>query len=277
MSLSPQIVLDRAAKLINDRGFVPTSARVIEDSKKTTPKRAPSPVTLHEAIREAMGMEFDDADVAYWEWKSIRKLLSAVWQSLDLSATELAGKPERAAVVASRQDSDAQTITSILNRANPGSTPIVERVTRRPDKFKGIPLPGKVLWSIVVTIGVLKQSVGSDLGDLLSSLTDLDRTNFQLLEHLDSQVEIANIDVGAIEVLESGILLRALGRAIQETNRLRRLDDLQNLSVSQFLIEMEQSANWSGSSDPAVLRRLLTIAPDTAKMYQPLISEFLNG
>jgi hypothetical protein len=148
-------------------------------------------------------------------------------------------------------------------------------VTRRPTKSESsVRFVGKITAALLSTLGVIEESRKSGYGDLFSSLTDQVRTNEELLAHLDSMC--ASIDSTlSLSPPKSIVILRALGKAFEESNKQRARDDLAELSLSEFFIETEESANWAGLSDSVVLKRFLAISPEDAEAAEKAIAKFL--
>ena len=84
-----------------------------------------------------------------------------------------------------------------------------------------------------------------------------------------------DLEYKEIAPMKSIVIVRALGFALQSTNKSRELDDLEPLTLSEFLFETDDNANWSGLSDQVVLKRLLSIAPDETETAKRAIDKFL--
>lgn len=263
-------VLMAAQEILNSKGFIPYGAVKLGKRPNDTG------LMFHEAIRTSLGMKFDDSVYMYWEWQSLETSLNAMWNSLDDSASGIAGRRTTAIASIFEDTVSTEKINALLGHAMSNSLPIeFPSVVRRPTKSESsVRFVGKMLGALFATLGVLEESRSSGYGDLISSLTDKPRTNEELLLHLDSMCRSIDSSL-TLSAPKSIVILRALGKAFEDTNKLRTKEDMPELSLSEFLIETELSANWAGLSDQVVLKRLMLISPEDADAAKKAIDKFL--
>jgi len=263
-------LLRSAQESLNEKGFVPYGA------VKLGKRPNNSGLLFHEAIRASLGMKFDDSVYMYWEWQSLASALNAMWTSLDDAASRIVGRRTTAIASIFEEVVTIDEVNVLLNEVVSNSAPIeFPKIVRRPTKSESaVRFAGKMLGALFATLGALEEARSSGYGDLFSSLTDMPRTNEELLLHLDVMCKAANSTL-ELQPPKSIVILRALGNAFEDTNKLRAKEDLSELSLSEFFIETEMSANWAGLSDQVVLKRLLLISPEKADAPKKAIDKFL--
>ncbi len=263
-------ILHSAQTRLNEKGFVPYGAVKLGKRPNT------EGLLIHEAIRESIGMKFDDSVYMYWEWKELSHSLKALWIELDSAASKIANR-RTTAIAHVYEESVGQEAVLALFELALENTSVIEfpTVTRRPTKSEPtIRFVGKLMGALLATLGAIEEARSSGYGDLFSSLTDRVRSNEELLEHLDALC--LSIDPSlALKPPKSVVVLRALGKAFEDLNKQRAKDDLAEFSLSEFFIETEESANWAGLSDAVVLKRLLTISPEDSEAAEKAIAKFL--
>ena len=268
--MNSQELLKAAQLNLSEKGFIPYGA--VKLGKRPNDKG----LLFHEAIRDALGMRFDDSVYMYWEWQKLSLALNAMWSALDDSASRIAGR--RTAAVASifEETVDLETVNSLLNDVMVNSASIeFPAIARRPTKSESaVRFVGKMLGALFSTLGVLEEARSSGYGDLFSSLADKPRSNEELLLHLDAMCKAINARL-ELQPPKSIVILRALGTAFEDTNKLRAREDMPELSLCEFFIETEMSANWAGLSDQVVARRLDSISPEKPGASRNALEKFL--
>ena len=256
---------------LNEKGFIPYGA------VKLGKRPNANGLLLHELIREVIGMKFDDSVYMYWEWQELSASLDATWRELDDAASKIASRRTTAIAHVFEESVGKETVKSLFEAALMSSSVIeFPTITRRPTKSEpSVRFVGKMMGALFATIGSIEEARNSGYGDLFSSLTDEVRTNEELLMHLDNLCKSLSPSLD-LKPPKSVVIIRALGKAYEETNRQRANDDLESLSLSEFLIETEESANWAGLSDSVVLKRLLAISPEDAEAAKQAIEKFLG-
>lgn len=263
-------VLIAAREILNSKGFIPYG------SVKLGKRPNDTGLLFHEAVRTSLGMKFDDSVYMYWEWQSLETSLNAMWKSLDDSASHIAGRRTTAIASLFEETVTIEEVNVLLNEVTSNSSPNeFPTIVRRPTKSEAaVRFSGKMLGALFATLGALEETRSSGYGDLFSSLTDEPRTNEELLHHLDGLCGTIGPSL-ELKPPKSVVILRALGNAFEDTNKLRAKEDMSELSLSEFFIETELSANWAGLSDQVVLKRLLLISPEEADAPKKAIEKFL--
>ena len=263
-------VLMAAQESLNAKGFIPYGA--VKLGKR------PNDIGLlfHEAVRTALGMKFDDSVYMYWEWRKLSQALNAMWIALDDSATRVLGRRTTAIASIFVETVTISEVNLLLDDVMSNSSPIdFPKVIRRPTKSESaVRFAGKMLGALFATLGALEETRSSGYGDLFSSLADKPRTNEELLLHLDALCKAANPTL-ELQPPKSIVILRALGTAFEDTNKLRAKEDMPELSLSEFFVETEMSANWAGLSDQVVARRLDSISPEKTGASRNALEKFL--
>ena len=263
-------LLSQAVLTLKEEGFVPYGA--VKLGKR------PKGLLLHEAIRKVIGMKPDDSVYMYWNWHDLHKSLNALWLDLDDAATRIAGRKTSIVALTFDDSTNLEQVEKILSSFDAVHSNSIEfsEVKRRPARSESsVRFVGKMMGALLATIGLIEEARSNGFGDLFSSLTDTARTDEELLIHLDHLCS----EIGAVDELvapKSVVILRALGNAFEKLNKQREEDDLEQLTLSEFLIETEDSANWAGLTDQVILRRLLAISPETADAPLKAIHKFLS-
>ena len=270
MSFSLQSILDGTIKQIEAEGLLPFGS--IKLGKRTKPG-----ITLFESLRNSLSMKIDDSVYMYWEWIELERFVSELWTALDESATAFVGRKTSAIAVAFEESLTTEEILKILRNVEfQDSTKGIEAISRRPTKSESsVRYVGKLLGACFTTIGIVEKANNCGYGDLFSTLSSDSRTNIELLSDLDEMAKGFDVPLTTLQPTDSVLILRALGWALEKVNEERKQEDQTPLTLSGFLFETEQSANWSGLSDQAILRRLLAISPETAETQQKAIAKFL--
>lgn len=263
-------VLMATQESLNTKGFIPYGAVKLGKRPNGTG------LLFHEAVRTVLGMKFDDSVYMYWEWQGLATSLNSMWISLDDSASRIIGRRTTAIATVFEESVTIQEVNLLLNDVISNSSSIeFPKIVRRPTKSEAsVRFVGKMMGALFATLGALEETRSSGYGDLFSSLTDKTRTNEELLLHLDDMCRVANSSL-ELQPPKSIVILRALGNAFEDTNKRRAKEDMPELSLSEFFIETELSANWAGLSDQVVLKRLLLISPEEADAPKKAIDKFL--
>ena len=263
-------VLLAAQESLQTKGFIPYGAVKLGKRPNDTG------LLFHEAVRTALGMKFDDSVYMYWEWQSLATSLNSMWNALDDSASRIIGRRTTAIASIFEETVTIDEVNVLLNDVVSNSSPTeFPKVVRRPTKSEAaVRFVGKMLGALFATLGALEETRSSGYGDLFASLTDKPRTNEELLRHLDGLCRLISPSL-ELKPPKSVVILRALGNAFEDTNKLRAKEDMSELSLSEFFIETELSANWAGLSDQVVLKRLLLISPEEADAPKKAIEKFL--
>lgn len=272
-------VIAAAVELLQTEGFLPYGAGTVSNATRG--------VQLHESIRRSIGMTkvsakgvisaLDDSVYMYWEWKEIKKSLDVLWVALDDSASTLLGRRTSAVAYCTASERTEDEVVSLLNGAKVSDELHFPIATRRPTKNEGsVRFAGKLLGALLQTIAVLEQALDAGYGDLFSFLGQEERTNLELLEVLDLRCKRLRDDGIETVAPSSTVIVRALGRAFDKHNEPIKKEDGQPLSLGQFLVATENTANWAGLPDHAVLARLMAIAgPDDSDAAVKEIEKFL--
>ena len=285
---NPTSVISRAAHLIGSRGHASAKA-----TKSTNPWVSGS-LTLHSAVRISCDMDPGDSVFAYWQWREIRELLDVVWSSIDDRVAQVSGEILPSIVWANQDNRSTDEVVELLHGVNASTTPEIESITRRPrrnPKFVsgGTMSPsrssfllgdGTLQTSLMLSIVVAKEQLDLSFGDLFSDLSKLQMDNESLLAHVDDLTLKSIVDIGAVTDPVSLVIARLLVSAISAQSDLleRETDRTTSLRVCEFFAVTEDSANWSGLSDTAVLDRLLRISGDleSASRHQAMPEALLK-
>jgi len=194
-------------------GFAPLSPS--EKSKPT--------YTLHNLIRDQIGMAerkdvqiksngmkkseehitSDTADVAFWEYKTLRKFLNSVHDILNDEVSKIVGKPTNA-IAWSHDSSRTQTEIIQLLEMSRMSYPDIDapKPASKRALANSMIQKRRVEAAIANTIAVLAAN-GAAYGDILESCADQNLDNEGLLDFLDKQVIASNSDTKKYESYQS--------------------------------------------------------------------------
>ena len=277
--MNGQEVVAAAVDLVQAEGFAPYVSAGAGSSARG--------VQLHESIRRAIGMTkvsekgvvsaLDDSVYMYWEWKELKKALDVLWTVLDDSASRMFGRRTTAIACCAAPGRTSDEVVALLTNAKVPAGLQFPTTTRRPTKNESsVRFGGKLLGALLQTIAVLEQGLNAGYGDLFSTLGQEEHTNIELLEVLDARCRLLQANGTKLIAPSSTVVVRALGRALDKHNEPIKREDGQPLSLGQFLAATEETANWAGMTNQAVLTRLLTIAgPDDSVAAIKEIERFL--
>ncbi len=214
----------------------------------------------------------------YWEWRDLKPSFDAMWVALDAAASKIEGRRTSAIAFCSPESRNLVEIKTLFDRIDFDQMSAFPSATRRPTKSEAqVRFTGKLLGAILMAMGTLESVRDSGFGDLFSSLAKEDTSNVNLLALIDDALSQELGDLKLATPPQSIVVLRALGWAIQHMNETRISDELPPFNLSEFFLETESSANWSGMSDKVVLRRLLAMAPEEgADASKRAIEKFLG-
>lgn len=232
-------------------------------------------VSLHEAVRYALDPEGkpEDADVSYWNFKTMREFLIAVWREIDEVVTKKQGKKSSALAWSYGKQCSLEEVLEVLSLCRNVVVPPVPKVERRP-RGHNIPQSGKMLGAILETIGVIAMSEDCGYGEILSWVANPVLSDEELLLKLDERC--FGQSVGLQKQDKSTYIPRELGRAYMLV-RDNRNDSSGSLSFSGFISEQDVEANWEGLSNVSILKRLLLIAPEDSETHLKKISKIIEG
>jgi len=269
VSLNYQEVLASMRDQLNSDGFLPFGS--IKLGKRMSPG-----TTLHEVFRTSMGMKPEDSVYMYWEWQELKPFVSGFWEALDLAASKIQKRRTTAVAFAYPEERTLVEILELLESVSFAEQRIQNSVSRRPTRNEAsVRYVGKLLGACLHTLAILEKTYSLGYGDLLSSLALSPVANVELLRILDDKVLKAGIPYEELQPPDIVLIPRALGWAYEMVNSERAREDETQLTLAEFIIETDSSANWSGLSDQSVLRRLLTIAPENAEGNLKAIKKFL--
>ena len=270
MKLDYESTIVRVRQSLNESGFLPFGG--IKLGKRTAPG-----VTLHEAFRNAIGMKPDDSVYMYWEWEELGAYISGFWDAIDGAASVHLGRRTTAIAMAFDETRTLAEIDSLFEKVEFAQVHSLESITRRATRNEAsIRFVGKLLGACLSTLAVIETTTSCGYGDLISSLSTSSVSNVNLLRILDDRAKSSGIPLGDLSAPESVLIPRALGWAFEKFNADLAIEDQSQLSLAEFFVETESSANWAGLSDQSVLRRLLVIAPEKAEGQVKAISKFLG-
>ena len=270
MKLDYESTIAGVRQSLNEKGFLPFGA--IKLGKRTLPG-----LTLHEAFRNAIGMKPDDSVYMYWEWEELSVYLSGFWAAIDNAASVQLGRRTTGIAMAFDETRTLVEIDSLLEKVEFAQVHSLESITRRPTRNEAsIRFVGKLLGACLSTLAVIETTTSCGYGDLISSLSTSSVSNVNLLRILDDRARSSDIPLGDLSAPESVLIPRALGWAFEKFNADLAIEDQSQLSLAEFFVETESSANWAGLSDQSVLRRLLVIAPEKAEGQIKAINKFLG-
>jgi DNA polymerase III epsilon subunit-like protein len=153
----------------------------------------PSNYTLFSAVRRANGMDPEDADVCYWNWKELREYLSVVWATLDRVATSRHGASIQATAWSYPAERNLSEVMELLNEAAE-ARPELEAVQahRRPRAaMTGV---NKPRGAIATTLGLLQETRSDTFASLIHEVAGAvpaDSLNEDLLLHIESMLNAA--------------------------------------------------------------------------------------
>jgi len=255
------VIWDPAIGILEQSGFIPTQQLVETPIKRgSTQRRSETdPVTLFEAIRLATGVQWEDmdsSDVTFWNWLELRQAWFEVWSALDSLVTRIKGTGSKAIPCAYQRSRTIEEVVSLLQSAKqefPGLK--VPRPHRRPEA-RDMVSSGRIDAAIANTLGVLRYTSGDEYGDLLSFCLENAVSDEDLLKSLDRRLLAQGANRDAINSRD--LIPRQLVRAklfISSQDETVR-------TFAGFLERLDSGNNLAGNSDSALVRRLLSIAPE---------------
>lgn len=270
MKLDYESTIDGVRQTLDENGFLPFGA--IKLGKRTLPG-----VTLHEAFRNAIGMKSDDSVYMYWEWEELGAYISGFWAAIDDAASVSLGRRTTGIAMAFDETRSFAEMDALLEKVEFAQNNFLESVTRRPTRNEAsIRFVGKLLGACLSTLAVIETTTSCGYGNLFSSLSASSVSNVNLLRFLDDRARSSGVPLEDLSAPESVLIPRALGWAFEKFNADLVTEDKLQLSLSEFFVETDSSANWAGLSDQSVLRRLLVIAPEKAEGQIKVINKFLG-
>lgn len=266
--ISADSFLEQLRKLFQERGFLP-----YESSAKD--KLTKDALTLHEGVRQVLGLRAEDSVYMYWEWRQLKSSFDAMWTEFDRAASEIEGRTTSVIALCSRPELSLLDLFQMLDLIDQGNLLAFPQAVRRPTKSESqVRFVGKRLGAILMTLAIAADLTDSGYGDLLSTMSEAGDDEIDLLDFLDRLVIREQLDKASIKAPNQIVIARALGRAFEKTNVDRVKEEFSEFNFLEFLRETESSANWAGLSDKDVLRRLLTIEPETADSSLRAIEKF---
>ena len=171
-------VFDAVAAELRKEGFTPGSK-----AEKDSPG-----LTLFAAVRRVHGMDPEDADVCYWDWRTLRSHLVQVWQALDAEAGIRAGIKTQAVAWAYPANRDLAAVLDLLESAS-RAMPQLEPLQALPRAVSAGMVAGrKPRGAISSTLGVLHVATQRPFGLLFASVLATivpGTSNEMLLDRLD--------------------------------------------------------------------------------------------
>lgn len=268
--IAPGDFADSLKARIIQEGFLPYERIVLG-------KRLGKGITLHEAIRLVLGMKESDSVYMYWEWRDLKKSIDTMWNALDDAASEVAGRRTSGIAFASLESRTQEEVLAVLECLDVTKMASFPAATRRPTRSESqVRFVGKLLGAIITTLGILESTRDSGFGDLFSSVSNLEISDVRLLATLDDRLADEVTDLGSTRPPANIVVMRALGWAFQSANEERLREDESPWSLTEFLRATDEAANWAGSSDKVVLRRLLAMSPsEKSETAKKAIERFL--
>lgn len=262
--------LDQLRKLFQERGFLP-----YENSAKD--KSSKDALTLHEGVRQVLGLRTEDSVYMYWEWRQLKSSFDAMWTEFDKAASKIDGRTTSVIAICSRPELSLADLLQVLDLVDQGNLLVFPQAVRRPTKSESqVRFVGKRLGAILMTLAIAADLTDSGYGDLLSTMSEVGEDEIDALDFLDRLIVREQLDKASIKAPNQIVIARALGRAFEKTNIDRAKDEITELNFLEFLRETESTANWAGLSDKDVLRRLLIISPEVATTSQSAVEKFLS-
>jgi len=270
VKLDYESTIEGVRQSLNEKGFLPFGA--IKLGKRTL-----RGITLHEAFRNAIEMKPDDSVYMYWEWEELSAYISGFWAAIDNAASVHLGRRTTGIAMAFDEARTLAEMDSLLEKVEFAQVHSLESITRRPTRNEAsIRFVGKLLGACLSTLAVIETTTSCGYGDLISSLATSSVSNVNLLRILDDRARSSGVPLEDLCAPDSVLVPRALGWAFEKFNADLVSEDQLQLSLAEFFVETDNSANWAGLSDQSVLRRLLIIAPEKAEGQIKAISKFLG-
>jgi hypothetical protein len=214
----------------------------------------------------------------YWEWRQLKSSFDAMWTEFDKSASKIDGRTTSIIAFCSRPEISLADLLQVLDLVDQRNLLAFPQAVRRPTKSESqVRFVGKRLGAILMTLAIAADLTNSGYGDLLSTMSEAGKDEIATLDFLDRLIVREQFDKASIKGPSQIVISRALGRAYEKTNIDRARDEISEFNFSEFLRETESNSNWAGLSDKDVLRRLLTIAPDTAEASKKANEKFLSN
>lgn len=245
-------VVEAISQEVRRAGFVPRELR-----SSNEPERS-----LFTAVRRAYGMRSDDADVCYWNWRSLRTQLREVWSALDAEASARCGRPIQAHVWTFSRERDEPEVLDLLHAVDRhlADLPLLSAV-RRPDAA-GMMASDKPRGAISSTLGVLHVAMDLPLPQVIIRVLDgLDSTssNEALLDRLDELAARAGCVPGEPDPSElPKLLCRYYGDGLEE----------RRWTYTEFLGHVHQHS-WAGQTDDSLLEWLRSKSPEPVRRQHP--------
>ncbi len=247
------VVMESVAEQLRKDGFVPMELRPPGSEERS----------LFTAVRLAHGMQVDDADVCYWNWREIRAHLLTVWGALDAEASERHGRPIQAHVWTFSKDRTLEEVLDLVAAADE-RRPDIEMIetARRPDAA-GMVAANKPRGALASTLGVLHAADEQSMGRVISRVLDgfdVSEPNESFLDHLD---RLANHGVAARS--DASEIPKLLSRYFGETGEER------GWTFAEFLAHVIEHSR-AGLNDNELLAWLKLKSPDqVTRARQPRV------
>jgi len=255
---------------ICETGFAPLAP--LEKSKAT--------YTLHNVIRDAIGMAerqevfldtpsdevssedretethitAENADVAYWDYKNLREFLSEIHQLMNLELSKRMGRNFNAVAWAhdpNRTEAEVLELFAKLQNEHPDL--VVPSVAVKRPSARLMVQNKRVEAAIANTMAVLVEN-GSEYGDLLDQCADLDLSNEELLDFLDSKVMKSNANRLKCDN-QSNIPRNIVSNYFKYREQVFK-NDSKYPTMCGFLAALAESNNFSGNTDETIINRL---------------------
>lgn len=249
---------------LQTNGFAPL--RPSEKSKAT--------YTLHNALRDRLGMAerkevqsklgiseegqvhitSDMADVAFWNYKDLRRFLTQIHEILDQEVSEITGRPTNAIAWSHASQRTTDEIIDLLDRS------------RR--KYPDLEIPGAALRRPMAKLMVQKRRVeaavantfavlvgnGCTYGNLFNECSELNLSNEKLLDFLDSRIKQLSADIQKID--EESLVPRQLVISYFHHKSLTTREEAASPTITQFLGFLKRKNNLAGVSDSVLLSQM---------------------
>ena len=245
-------------------GFAPLSPS--EKSKST--------YTLHNLIRDQIGMSerkdvqikisgikvsevhitSDMADVAFWDYKTLRTFLNLVHNILNDEVSKVVGKPTNAIAWSHDSSRTQKDIVQLLQNSRISNPHLeVPLPASKRAMAKSMVQKHRVEAAIANTVAVLVGN-GAAYGDILESCSEQSLSNEGLLDFLDNQIISSKSNVNTID--SESLVPRQLVVSYFNYKAVSSSEDLATPTMAQYLRSIKNLNNLAGNSESTLLARL---------------------
>ena len=256
---------------IQETGFAPLAP--LEKSKAT--------YTLHNVVRDAIGMAdrqeigisnddaesldedritethitADNADVAYWDYKVLRKFLVYVHELLNNEVSKQTNRQGNAIAWSHEPTRTQNEVIDLFMKLQKQfqNLEVPSQAIKRPSA-KGMVQNKRVEAAVANTMAVLVAN-GSDYGDLFDQIAELEYGNEELLDYLDSLIDSGKANRELVDN-KSVIPRQLVVSYVKYRDSIFKIDS-KFPTICSFISAINTTNNLAGNSETTLVDRLV--------------------